>query len=89
MRVHSLTRPNRFEVDLGAIAHNVREVRRLVGDSTRIVSALKANAYGFGLGPVAETVVASGGDVISVADMSDAVFLRERGIQTPLIALSG
>ena len=89
MSTSSLTRPNRFEVDLGAIAHNVREVRRLVGDSTRIVCALKADAYGFGLGPVAETVVANGGDLISVADMSDAVFLRDHGIQIPILLYPG
>ena len=51
-------RPNRFEIDLTAVAHNLREVRRLVGPSTRIFGALKADAYGFGLGEVADTAAA-------------------------------
>ena len=89
MSTSSLTRPNRFEVDLGAIAHNVREVRRLVVTRHELSAALKADAYGFGLGPVAETVVANGGDLISVADMSDAVFLRDHGIQIPILLYPG
>ena len=51
-------RPNVLRVDLGAIAHNLAEVRRIVGAGVGIVAALKADAYGFGLERVAETVVA-------------------------------
>ena len=89
MGSNSLARPNRFEINLGAIAHNVREVRRLIGDSTRIVTALKADAYGFGLEAVARTVVANGADVVSVADLSDAVALRHQGIETPILLYPG
>ena len=89
MTTESLSRANRFEIDLGAIAHNVGEIRRLVGGSTKIITALKGNAYGFGLGPVAETVVAGGIDMISLADLSDAVFLRERGIEVPILLYPG
>ena len=85
----SLSRPNRFEIDLGAISHNVGEVRRLVGGSTQIIAALKANAYGFGLVEVAETAVSSGVDAIAVADLSDAVLLRERGIRAPILLYAG
>lgn len=82
-------RPNRFEIDLGAIAHNVAEVRRVVGRSTQIIAALKANAYGFGLGEVAEAVVSSGGTAIAVADLADAARLRERGIEVPILLYAG
>ena len=70
-------------------AHNVREVRRLVGDRTQIFTALKANAYGFGLAEVADTVISSGADAISLADISDAVFLRERGFGAPILLYAG
>ena len=89
MSSESLSRPNRFEVDLDAIGHNVREVRRLVGDSTKISAALKGNGYGFGLGPVAKTVVSSGVDMISLVDLSEAVSLRELGIDIPILLYPG
>lgn len=89
MAARCLSRPNRFEIDLGAIDHNVRQVRQLVGDATKIVTALKANAYGFGLEPVARTVAAAGADVIALADLSDAVLLRERAILAPILLYPG
>ena len=82
-------RPNRFEIDLGAIAHNLAEVRRLTGPDVRIITALKADAYGFGLGPVAETVVAGGASAIAVADLADAAKLRERGFDAPILLYAG
>ena len=47
---------NQAEIDLGAMAHNAREIRRLVGGERFIVAALKSNAHGFGLVEVATTV---------------------------------
>ena len=82
-------RPNVLRVDLGAIAHNLAEVRRIAGSGTRIFAALKADAYGFGLERVAETVVAGGADVIAVADIADALRLRDRGIETPILLYAG
>src|SRR5438105_5894360 len=58
-------RPNRFEVDLGAIAHNAATIRRLVGPSCKIFAALKADAYGYGIAAVAPAVAAAGVDGIS------------------------
>ena len=71
-----LGRPNWIEVDLAAIAHNVRALRRRVGPGTRIFAALKANAYGHGLLPVAETVAEAGADAIAVVDLGDAIRVR-------------
>jgi len=83
------TSANYFEVDLGAIAHNSAEVRRLAGDQTRIFAAVKANAYGFGVGEVADVVLASGADALALVEVSDAVELRRRGIRQPILLYSG
>ena len=45
----NLTRPNRFEIDLGAIARCVQNVRRTIGPSIHFFATIKANAYGYGL----------------------------------------
>jgi len=83
------TSANYFEVDLGAIAHNTAQVRRLAGNETRIYAAVKANAYGFGVGEVADVVLASGADALALVEVADAVELRRRGIRQPMLLYSG
>ena len=82
-------RPNRFDVDLGAIAHNTGVLRSVVPGGIRICAAVKANAYGFGLLPVARTLVDAGVDALGLVDIRDAVRLREDGIACPILLYSG
>ena len=82
-------RPNLFEIDLGAIAAFARNVRKLVGPGAKIFAALKCNAYGFGLVPVARTVIAAGIDAVSVVDRADAIALRQAGIAAPILVYPG
>ena len=83
------SRPNLFEIDLGAIAQFTRNIRKLVGAEAAIFAALKCNAYGFGLVPVARTVLASGADAIAVVDCGDAIRLRQAGITWPILVYPG
>ena len=88
--VHSLlSRPNRFEIDLDAIAHNAATVRRLVGPKQHIFAALKGNAYGYGVVAVADTVLSAGVDAISLVNVADAVKLRRHGVSAPLLLYAG
>ena len=82
-------RPNRFEIDLGAIAECTRSIRRLVGPGVTLFAALKCNAYGFGLEPVARTVLAAGADAISVVDRGNAIALRRAGVDAPILVYPG
>jgi len=82
-------RPNAFDVDLGAIAHNVRVLRGVLPGGTRICAAVKANAYGFGLLPVARTLVDAGVDALGLVDVRDAVRLREDGVTCPILLYAG
>jgi alanine racemase len=82
-------RPNRFEIDLGAIALFTRNIRRLIGANVRLFAALKCNAYGFGLVPVARTILAAGGDAIAVVDRGNAIALRQAGITAPILVYPG
>ena len=77
-----------LDVDLGAIAHNVQTLKARCGNVT-FVAALKANAYGFGLVPVARTVLAAGGDIIAVARLEHAVALREADVTAPILLYAG
>ena len=82
------TRPNLFEIDLGAISELTRHIRSHVGKAVTIFAALKCNAYGFGLVPVARTVLAAGADALSMVDPANAIELRRSGITAPILAVS-
>jgi alanine racemase len=75
------------EIDLAAIAHNVRELRRLIGDEVQLMVAVKANAYGHGAVEVARTALASGADQLGVARVEEGVALRRAGIEAPILIL--
>jgi alanine racemase len=78
-----------FSVDLGAIAHNVAAIRRLIGDGLWLCASLKADAYGFGLVPVAHAVVDAGADAIAVGDVADGITLRRAGVTAPILVYAG
>ncbi len=83
------TRPNVFEIDLGAIAACTRELRATIGPNVRMFATLKANAYGYGLLPVARTVLAAGADALTVGNLESGVALRKAGIMAPIVVFAG
>ena len=48
------------EIDREAIAHNVRQIRRLLSPQTGLMAVVKADAYGHGAIAAAETALAAG-----------------------------
>lgn len=73
------------EIDLGAIAHNVSELKRVVAGDAGFMAVVKANAYGHGLVKVAQTALESGADCLGVARLSEAEMVREAGISAPVL----
>jgi len=78
-------RPTTLEIDLDAAAHNLQAVRRLVGPDRRIFAVVKADGYGFGAAEMGAVFARSGADWLAVADLSEGVRLRERGITVPIL----
>ncbi len=78
-------RPTRAEVDLAAIAHNVREFRRIIPAETRIMAVVKADGYGHGAVEVARQAVAAGSSFLGVALVEEGIILRQNGISTPIL----
>ncbi|WP_428313223.1 alanine racemase [Hydrocarboniphaga sp.] len=75
-------------VDLAAIRHNLQQVRRFAPGS-RVMAAVKADAYGHGAVPVARTLEAAGVDALAVACIEEALELREAHVRTPIALLEG
>jgi alanine racemase len=80
-------RPAWIEVDLDAIAANVRTLAAEVAPA-RLLAVVKADAYGHGAVPVARAAVEAGAAWLGVALVEEALELRAAGITTPLLVLS-
>jgi len=80
-------RPTWVEIDLGAIANNVRRLKRIVGERVGIIATLKADAYGHGAIKVARTALSNGAEMLGVACVSEAVGLRRADITAPVLVL--
>ncbi len=75
------------EIDRAAIGHNVKELRRLIGDKVQLMVAVKANAYGHGAVEVARAALESGADQLGVARVEEGIALRRAGIEAPILIL--
>jgi alanine racemase len=67
------------EVDLDALRHNVAAIRRRIGPEVKLMAVVKADAYGHGLGQVGSTLMQCGVDAFGVANLSEALQLRQVG----------
>lgn len=76
-----------IEVDLQAIQQNFRKIRRFVSSQIKVLSVVKANAYGHGLLPVARALMEAGADHLAVASVVEAVSLRQAGVSAKLLVL--
>ncbi len=82
-----MVRPSWVEIDLAAIAHNVRLLAGIAAPA-RLCAVVKADAYGHGDVPVAEAAVEAGAPMLAVALVEEAIRLREAGIEAPILLLS-
>jgi len=75
----------RIEIDLEAFRANVRLLSDLVKPS-RTMLAVKANAYGHGLVPLAFAALESGADSLAVLEIPAGLALRRAGVTAPIFA---
>jgi alanine racemase len=75
------------EIDLGALSHNVKQLRQLLSPNTQLMAVVKADAYGHGAVTVAKTALESGASWLGVATVPEGIELREAGIKAPILLL--
>jgi len=80
-------RPTWAEIDLGAIDHNYRQVRKIVGKGINIMAVVKANGYGHGTVEVSSVLERAGVNYLGVATTDEAIRLRDHGITVPILIL--
>lgn len=79
-------RPAWAEINLDNLKNNIKEIRR-VTESKDIIAVIKADGYGHGALDIAPTLLENGATRIAVAVISEAVELREGGINCPIMIL--
>ena len=62
--MNTFYRPTRAVISLDALGHNIREFRRAIPASIRIMAVVKANAYGHGAVQTAAHALRCGVDYI-------------------------
>ena len=75
------------EIDLAALAYNVRQLKSLLSLHTQLLAVVKADAYGHGAVTVAQTVLQHGANWLGVATVPEGIELREAGITAPILIL--
>jgi alanine racemase len=80
---------NHLRIDLSALAHNLRQVKAIVGEKTAVMGVVKADAYGHGLVDVAKTLERNRIHSLGVAHFHEAMELRNRGVSLPIVILCG
>ena len=98
-RIQFQGRPVWAEIHLGALAYNLRAIRRHVHSAPtpagrsrvppKILAVVKANAYGHGAVPVARALARGGADWFGVTCSAEGIELREGGIRKPILLLTG
>lgn len=75
------------EVDLSALRENLAWLRHRVGPQVKIMTVVKADAYGHGLKQIAALLMQSGTDIFGVANLAEAHVLRSVGQGWPVLML--
>ncbi len=78
----------RLEIDLNAVAHNLKTYRSLLRPQTRIMVMVKAFAYGSGSYEIANLLQFRRVDYLAVAYADEGVELRRQGITLPIMVMN-
>lgn len=81
--------PNEVKIDLGALRHNLSEIKRLAGPQSKVLAVVKSDAYGHGMIPVARTLESEGVDCLGVFEVTEGLNLRKSGCETPILVMMG
>jgi alanine racemase len=75
--------PTWAEIDLGALGHNVTELRT-IASGAEVMGVVKGYAYGHGNPECAQAMLEAGATRLGVARLAEALHLREAGIAAPI-----
>lgn len=77
-----------LEIDLSAIAHNIKAYQALLKPGTKLMAMVKAFSYGSGSYEIASLLQFHGVDYLAVAYADEGVELRRAGITLPIMVMN-
>ena len=83
------TRPTWAEVSLTNLRYNFGVVQQHVGSGVTVCAVVKADAYGHGAVECARALEDEGARWLGVTSLDEAIPLRESGIQTRILLMTG
>jgi len=75
----------RATVDLDVISRNVEVLDKHAGSAV-VMAVVKADGYGHGMVPSARAAIRGGAEWLGVAQLSEALTLRDNGIRVPVLS---
>ncbi|HXK48920.1 MAG TPA: alanine racemase [Clostridiales bacterium] len=82
-------RPTRAVISLENLRNNFNVVKSFIGDDVKVMGIIKANAYGHGMLETANELIKLGVNYFGVAFLEEGIFLRENGINIPILVMGG
>jgi len=80
-------RPTWAEIDLTASEYNIRRICERVGPKVKVLSMVKAEAYGHGLKAIAQTAEKAGASMLGLASLAEALSLEPREVSLPKLVV--
>ena len=78
-----------LEINLNAIAHNFRIIRKIAGEHCAVTGIVKTDAYGHGMIPVAKCLLKERVDALGVGLFDEAMELRANNIPGQILIMCG
>lgn len=75
------------EIDIDALKQNFSNIRKKLKSETKIMSVVKADAYGHGYYECCKALTEAGTDAFAVATFDEAMQIRRAGFVTPILIL--
>ena len=80
--MEKLLRPVYAEIDLDAIAYNMKNIKKLVKDK-EVIAVVKADCYGHGALDLVPTLLENGASRLAVAVLTEGIELRNNNVKAP------
>lgn len=75
------------EIHVDRLRKNILNIKNYIGENTKLMAVIKADAYGHGFYEVAKVAYENKADYLAVACVEEAKQLRKRGIDIPILVL--